>query len=170
MATEKLSEKEKQVHHQNQQVLYHQKKCEDLKDELNNAQFNLPKSAQTRLDTQEIVRSIRRIIKDSISNMQHNSDSSKYLFESLTELLLNKTIHGGQMLSCSYETFRKYVRQNVFDVLKVLKHMDLHSGVLNFEGVEALCAIESGGQPYTATLIPSTAELQKVAFIVESYA
>ncbi|KAL7575632.1 hypothetical protein ACA910_011458 [Epithemia clementina (nom. ined.)] len=47
MATEKLSEKEKQVHNKNEQVLYHWKKCEDLKDKLDNAQFNLPKLAQT---------------------------------------------------------------------------------------------------------------------------
>ncbi|KAL7557620.1 hypothetical protein ACA910_013084 [Epithemia clementina (nom. ined.)] len=167
--SEKLSLKEKQIHNKNQQVMYHRKRCDELKDEFKNARFHLPESAQTRIDALAIVSTIREIIQHSIRNMQTNSESSRYLFELLTKLLLDETIPGGQMLSCSYETFQKYVRRNIFAVHKVLRHMDLTGGVLNFEGIEVLREIESRGQPYAVTLLPSTAKLQKVAFIVECY-
>ncbi|KAL7565658.1 hypothetical protein ACA910_019012 [Epithemia clementina (nom. ined.)] len=132
----KVSHQDKQIKNKSEQVLYHRKQREELEEQKNNICFNLPKSASTRLDSQQIVATIRSIIESKIAKMQTNSESSKYLFECLTELLLDPTIHGGQMASCSYEIFRRYVRQNVFSAHKVLKHMDMQGGVLNFEAIE----------------------------------
>ncbi|KAL7572986.1 hypothetical protein ACA910_007484 [Epithemia clementina (nom. ined.)] len=165
----KLSNKEKEVRSKNAQVQYHRKVREELEQEMQSKTFKLPKSASTRINAQQIVATIRAILETTTARMQDNSENSKYLFEHPTELLLDETIHGGQLARGSYNVFCMYVRQNVFPAHKVLKHVAFQGGVLNFEGIETLREIETGGgggQSYVSTLLPSTAELQKVASIV----
>ncbi|KAL7569399.1 hypothetical protein ACA910_010483 [Epithemia clementina (nom. ined.)] len=101
----KVLHKDQQIKNKSEQVLYHRKRRKELEEQKNNICLNLPKSALTRLDSQQGVATIRSIIESKIAKMQTNSESSKYLFECLAELLLDPSIHGGQMATCSYEIF-----------------------------------------------------------------
>ena len=44
--------------------------------------------------------------------------------------------------------------------------MDIPGGVLNYEGIEALHAIDTRGTPNEPSLLPSTTLLQKAATVV----
>jgi hypothetical protein len=56
----------------------------------------------------------------------------------------------------------KWLRNNVFTPGKVLKQMDLHGGVLNYEGIEILRLLEHLGQKYFRTsILPSTSRIQR---------
>ncbi|KAL7571317.1 hypothetical protein ACA910_007638 [Epithemia clementina (nom. ined.)] len=165
---EALTSNDRKLQNKSEQVLYHCKRVDELKQQLADSKFKLPQSCQTRINLQDIVGLIRKILENSCAKMSSTSSKSKYMFEHLQEMLLDGTLHGGQARECSYNVFRRYVCENVFSADKILRHMDLHGGVLNFEGIESLREVETGGQSYQSTLIPSTAELQKVAFIVEA--
>ncbi|KAL7563493.1 hypothetical protein ACA910_008793 [Epithemia clementina (nom. ined.)] len=84
--------------------------------------------------------------------------------------MLDSTNHGRQLKKTAYSVFRQYVRENIFSPPRILRCMDLHGGVLNYEALEALRNIETEGEPYVRTLIPSTAQMQECSNMVERFA
>jgi hypothetical protein len=65
---------------------------------------------------------------------------------------------------------KKELRRTTFAPWRILRAMDLNGGTLNYAGVEILRSLESENEKYFhGSLIPSTAELQRVARQVESF-
>ena len=104
-----------------------------------------------------------------VLRMSTTSQKSQRLLKQLGNFCLDKTIHGGQLKRSIYEVFCQYVCHHIFSPSSILEYMDMHGGVLNYEGIEALHAINMRGIPNKPSLLPSTTMLQKLASVVENY-
>ena len=130
----------------------------------------LPDSCFTQENADDIVSFMKELIIKSTSTIRSaQSRSSKYFFEQLAELILDESIHEGQLRQCSYSVFRNFVRENIFTPYRVLKAMDQRGGVLNYEGIEILRVAETQGVPNQKTLLPSSTCLQVYAAMVEAF-
>jgi hypothetical protein len=65
---------------------------------------------------------------------------------------------------------KSMLRKEIFSPDKILRIMDLHGGTLSYEGLKVLRQLETDGQKWVRnTVIPSTAELQRAAIVVQHY-
>ncbi|KAL7571105.1 hypothetical protein ACA910_014715 [Epithemia clementina (nom. ined.)] len=63
--TSSIKAKGKEIHNKTEQVAYHRKKASDMQKQLEKTRLDLPKSCLTRIDAQQIVTTVRRILEDS---------------------------------------------------------------------------------------------------------
>ena len=129
----------------------------------------LPKSCYENDDRKSLVAYMKSFIESKVSRMDATSRHAAQFFTDIAQMLFDKTIHGGQLFACTYQVFRKYVRDNVFTPFKILGAMDIAGGPLNFRGLELLRSVETDGVPYQQTLIPSTSCMQECAATVNKF-
>ena len=129
----------------------------------------LPKSCYDPEDKTTLLTYLRKFITSKVSKMDTTSHQAASFFTDIGSLLLDKTIHGGQLFKATYNVFRKYVRENVLTPYKILRAMDLAGGPLNFRGLEYLRSVETDGVLYQQTLLPSTSCMQNCAAEVNRF-
>ncbi|KAL7577750.1 hypothetical protein ACA910_010511 [Epithemia clementina (nom. ined.)] len=130
----------------------------------------IPESCGRKQNATAIVEHGRSIICCVTRRMRTDSTQCQFFFTELSKMMLDSTIHGGQLKKSAYSVFRQYVCKNIFSPPRILRHMDFHGGVLNYEALKALRNIETEGEPYVRTLIPSTAQMQQCSSIVKKFA
>ncbi|KAL7564480.1 hypothetical protein ACA910_001574 [Epithemia clementina (nom. ined.)] len=150
-----ISRKDQTLHNKTEEVRYQRDQVANLEKKLleKGDMEDLPSTCGTRTQAQQIVGTIRNVLEGVSKSMKTNSQKSKYFFKIFSEMCLDPTIHGGQLKKCAYKVFRKYVHTNMFSADRVLRNMDLQGGVINFEGIELLQEVETGGKPYMPTLL-----------------
>ena len=129
----------------------------------------LPVSVGKKANGQIIVNFIPALIERKTANLANDNLASQAFFMDLTRMLLDKSLHGGQSHQCSYEVFRRYVRDHIYTPFNLLRQMDMMGGGLNYNNLEILREIETGGRPWQRTLIPSRAVLQDMAKEIEDF-
>jgi hypothetical protein len=68
------------------------------------------------------------------------------------------------------EKSKKWIKKNIFSPQKLLETMDRHGGHLSMTAISLLRTIETNGDKYIrATILPSTASIQRVCKIVNRY-
>ena len=129
----------------------------------------LPTSVGKKANGQIILNFIRTLIETKTSRLANDNLASQAFFMDLARMLLDPSLHGGQSLQCSYEVFRRYVREHVYTPFNILKQMDMMGGGLNYNNLEILREIETGGRPWQRTLLPSRGVLQDMAKEIEEF-
>ncbi|KAL7575396.1 hypothetical protein ACA910_007304 [Epithemia clementina (nom. ined.)] len=80
---EVLTLNDRKLQNKSEQLLNHCKKVDELKQQLAESKFKLPPFCQTRIDSQDIVSYIQKILENSCAKMSSTSLKSKNMFKHL---------------------------------------------------------------------------------------
>ncbi|KAL7556543.1 hypothetical protein ACA910_007048 [Epithemia clementina (nom. ined.)] len=110
--TANLTKKDQTLHNKTQEVRYQRERVATLEKKLleKGELQGIPSTCGTKMQAQEIVCTIRKILENVTKNMKTNSKKSNYFFEHLSSMFLDSTVHGGQLKRCAYKVFRKYIQ------------------------------------------------------------
>ena len=116
---------------------------------------------ESNFDTNIHERNKEKQIQDFVnSNFEGNKRQRCMRF---ADYMINRSPHAHFLLRAS----SNYLQKNVLPAWKILREMDYHGGVLSYEGLEVLRAVEMGKKRYyRGGVIVSPASLKRIALQV----
>ncbi|KAL7555488.1 hypothetical protein ACA910_010962 [Epithemia clementina (nom. ined.)] len=95
--TVSLSKKDQTLHNKTEEARYHRDRAATLQQQLVEKGLldELPSTCGTKLQAQQIVHTIRKILESFTSTMKNNTVTNRSLFELLAEMILDPGVHGG---------------------------------------------------------------------------